>query len=182
MTEEIWKNIEGYNRLYMVSNMGRVKSLNYHRTGKEKILKPVKQNNGYLTVTLCKNSEQKIFAVHRLVAEAFIDNQDNKPCIDHINAIRDDNRVENLRWCTYKENINNPISKKRILDNSPVVKFGKYNCNSKPVYQYSLDDKFIRKWNCIRDVERELGFDNGNISKCCLGKKQTCGGYKWRHV
>ena len=178
MIEE-WRDVEGYEGLYMVSSLGMVKSLNYKRTGVEEILKQSKQKCGYLCVTLCKNHKHKKFLVHRLVACAFIDNPENKPCIDHINTIKDDNRLENLRWVTHKENMDNPISKK----NSPVYcKFGKDNLLSKPVYQYSLDGKFIRKWGATRCVERDLGFHHSNISACCLGKLKTCGGFVWKYA
>lgn len=176
---EIWKDVVGYECKYMVSNMGRVKSLNYNNTGKEKILKPFKNRKGYLQVILCKNNKIKKFLVHRLVAASFIPNTENKPCIDHINTIKDDNRACNLKWCTAKENVNNPISMKRRLD---VVKFGKDNCYSKAVYQYSLEDKFIRKWDCMMDVQRELGFRTGNISNCCSGKRKTAYGFVWKYA
>ena len=183
MIEEIWKDVDGYEGLYMISDIGRVKSLDYNHTGEEKILKLSKDKSGYLIVGLWKNGSRKWFKVHRLVATAFIDNPDNKPCIDHINTVRTDNRVENLRWCTAKENNNNPISRKRLFDNSPVVgKIGKDNFNSKAVCQYNLDDKLIRKWDCIMDVERELGFSNSHISKCCLGKRKTAHGFVWKYA
>ena len=107
MEEEIWKPIKDFEGYYEVSNMGRVRSLNYKRTGKEKILKNIGDYKGYLEIVLTKNGKQKQFKVHRLVAEAFIPNPENKPCIDHINTVKSDNRVENLRWVTYKENSNN---------------------------------------------------------------------------
>ena len=107
MEEEIWKPIKEFEGYYEVSNIGRVRSLNYKRTGKEKILKNIEDYKGYLEVGLTKNGKRKQFKVHRLVAEAFIPNPENKPCIDHINTVKSDNRVENLRWVTYKENSNN---------------------------------------------------------------------------
>ena len=107
MEEEIWKPIKEFEGYYEVSNMGRVRSLNYKRTGKKKILKNIEDHKGYLEVGLTKNGKRKQFKVHRLVAEAFIPNPENKPCIDHINTVKNDNRVENLRWVTYKENSNN---------------------------------------------------------------------------
>ena len=107
MEEEIWKPIKEFEGYYEVSNMGRVRSLNYKRTGKKKILKNIEDYKGYLEVGLTKNGKRKQFKVHRLVAKAFIPNPENKPCIDHINTIKSDNRVENLRWVTYKENSNN---------------------------------------------------------------------------
>ena len=109
---EIWKDIKKFEGIYQVSNLGNIKSLNNNKTKKEKILKLNKDKKGYLYVDLYKNNKSKRFVVHRLVAEAFIPNPENKPCIDHINTIRDDNRVENLRWVTYKENCNNPLTRK----------------------------------------------------------------------
>ena len=116
MEEEIWKPIKDYEGLYEVSNLGRVKSLNYRKTGKEKILKNI-ECRGYLAVCLTKNGKQKLFKVHRLVAETFIPNPESKPCIDHINTIKNDNRVKNLRWVTHKENNNNPLTKKKYSEN-----------------------------------------------------------------
>lgn len=112
---EEWKDIKGYEGLYQVSNKGRVKSLKNKGVDRECILKVV-TNRGYLQVRLCKNSNVKTLKIHRLVAEAFIPNPDNKPCIDHINTERTDNSVENLRWCTQKENMNNPITIKKVLN------------------------------------------------------------------
>ena len=178
---EIYKDIENYEGLYQISNLGRVKSLDYHRTRKEQILKPATDKGGYLFVGLCKNGKCERLLVHRLVATAFIPNPDNKPCIDHINTNRTDNSVDNLRWTTQKENCNNPISKKKKIGKSNPMygKYGKLNHNSKPILQLSLDDNFIRMWDCASEVERELGFSQGNISMCCNGKRNTANGYKW---
>ena len=112
---EEWKAIKGYEGLYEVSNLGRVKSLERkvkhpivrEKTIKEKILKYNIDNNGYLYVTLYKDGKSKSFKVHRLVAIAFIPNPNNKPDIDHINTNKKDNRIENLRWVTKEENMSN---------------------------------------------------------------------------
>lgn len=117
MEEEVWKPIKDYEGLYEISNLGRVKSLNYGGTGKGKVLKNIERSNGYLGVRLTKNGKTKAFKVHRLVAEAFIPNPEDKPCVDHINTIKNDNRVENLRWATHKENMNNPLTKKKMSEN-----------------------------------------------------------------
>ena len=103
---EIWKEIKGYEGLYEVSSEGRVRNLikgNYLS---------LKNLNGYQRVGLCIHHKQKWFFVHRLVAQTFIPNPEEKPEVDHINCDRCDNRVENLRWVTSKENNNNPITRK----------------------------------------------------------------------
>lgn len=173
MIEEIWKDICGYEGKYQVSSLGSVKSLDYRRTGKERILK-IGKSRGYLNVNLCKNSKTKMFKVHRLVANAFIPNPENKPFIDHINTIKDDNRAENLRWVTCKENSNNVLTISK--------RFGSNNCNARKVLQFTKEGVFVKEWSCTMDVQRELGFSNGNISSCCLGKRKTCGGFVWKYV
>jgi hypothetical protein len=104
MSEEIWKAIAGYEAQYEVSNFGRIKSLNFNRTGKERILKSVTIKSGYCQVSLCENNNCIIHSVHRLVAKAFIPNPENKPEVNHINGVKADNRVENLEWNTQSEN------------------------------------------------------------------------------
>lgn len=130
--KEIWKDIPGYEGLYQVSNLGRVKRLEYKRennliktmsTFKEHILKPAKQTSGYMYIVLCKNNKTKGFRVHRLVAEAFISNPYNLPQVNHIDANKSNNNVNNLEWCSRSENmqhayshnlINQSTEKKRI--------------------------------------------------------------------
>ena len=128
--KEIWKDVIGYEGLYQVSNLGRVKSLDrFCIDGRKRygqIMKQVITNGGYFAVGLRKGKGQKRYLVHRLVAEAFIPNTDNKPCVDHINTIRTDNRVCNLRWCTYKENCNNSKTLKHLSDSVKGEKNGMY--------------------------------------------------------
>ena len=120
---EVWKPVKGYEGLYKVSNLGNVRSVDRHVMInnrycllKGKPRKAYYSSWGYLTVILYKNNQGKHYSVHRLVAEAFVPNPNNLPCIDHINTIRDDNRAENLRWCTAEENMANPITRKKHLE------------------------------------------------------------------
>jgi len=120
--KEIWKNVKGYEGIYQVSNTGKVKALerkqfnNLTKTFSVYNEKIMAQSiiRRYLCVSLTKDGKLKTFKVHRLVAETFISNPENKPCIDHINTINTDNHIENLRWCTIRENNNNPLTKYKI--------------------------------------------------------------------
>lgn len=185
MEEEIWKPIKDFEGYYEVSNMGRIRSLdrevntsnNRSRIIKGEIKKVYKNKRGYLQVNLYKENTYKTFRVHRLVAEAFIPNPNNLPYIDHINCVRDDNRVENLHWVTHTENINNPLTKEAIInskigDKNPMYgRTGEKHHNSKKVYCVELDKVF----NSIRDVERELGINSVHVSDACKGKRKSCG-------
>lgn len=104
MNNELWLDISEYENLYQVSNCGRIKSLNYRRTGKEQILKQATNKDGYKFVSLRKNGKGKTFTVHRLVAKAFIPSIENKVEINHIDCDKTNNCVSNLEWCTHKEN------------------------------------------------------------------------------
>ena len=183
--EEIWKEIKGYPN-YQVSNMGRIKRLStgyYRRT--EKILKPQLQNNGYLHIKLSQKDKTKCILVHRLVAQVFIPNPNNLPQVNHINEDKTDNRVENLEWCDRKYNINygNGISKrvKTNKENGTYKKIGEINYKnfSKSILQFSKDNSFIRRWDCIMDVQRELGYDNRQICSCLKNRQKTAKGFKW---
>lgn len=121
LPNEEWRDVVGYEGLYQVSNLGRVKSLERldtkHRKIGLKIRKQTVANSGYPCVSLYdRYGETKLVCVHVLVLTAFESNVENKPCVDHINTIRTDNRLANLRWVTYKENNQNPITNKRMSD------------------------------------------------------------------
>lgn len=196
--KEIWKDVIGYEGLYQVSNLGRVKSLDrFCIDGRKRcgqIMKQVITNGGYFAVGLRKGKGQKRYLVHRLVAEAFIPNTDNKPCVDHINTIRTDNRVCNLRWCTYKENCNNIKTLKHLSDSVKGEKNGMYGrhlteeqkehlrlLKQKKVLMYDKEMNFIREYNSSDDVAKELNVTSGAIRKCCCGVLFTVKNYHFKY-
>lgn len=133
-------DIEGYEGLYAITDDGKVWS--YHKKHYKDLQEY--QKTGYKFVTLFKNSKGKIHLIHRLVAEAFIPNHENKTCIDHINTIRTDNRVENLRWCTHKENANNILTKKHLSDSRKGIKLSE---ETKQKMSESHKGKYLGKKN-----------------------------------
>ena len=174
-----WRMLKGHPR-YSVSCDGQILSWNWKRMGKPRLCKLTANGQGYLMVGI----DGVLKRVHRIVAETFIPNPQNKPCIDHINTIRTDNRVENLRWCTCEENNNNPLSLKHYSENSPkhwLGKFGAEHNRSIQIVQLSLDRKFIKKWDAAMEVQRELGIKQGNISSCCRGRLKQTGGFRWMY-
>ena len=189
--KEEWRDIKDYEGLYQISNLGRVKSLNYNRTGREGIMKLDKNKYGYLYICLFKNGVKKHFRVHRLVAKTFIPNPHNLPevnhkdenCINNFVYINEDGTVNleksNIEWCTTEYNHNYGTHNERIAASNR----GKYNKNtSKQVFQYDLDNNLINIFPSGKEVQRQLGFDQSAISACCLGKRNTCGGFKWKYA
>jgi hypothetical protein len=123
-SEEVWKDVKGYEGIYQVSNFGNVKSLGNEFTRKERFLKLSPQSKGYLTVVLQKNATRKMILVHRIVAEYFLSNPLNKSQINHINGDKTDNKVENLEWVSHRENLDHAIKNNLTLK-------GEKNRNSK---------------------------------------------------
>lgn len=181
--EEIWKDIEGYEGLYQVSNMGKVKSIDRYVPRKDgklqhvygKIMIPFDNCRGYKKVYLSKNGISKVHYVHRLVALHFIENPNNLPQVNHRDENKTNNCVGNLEWCTREYNQNyGTVTRRRQLSNTN----GKL---SKPVLQYSLDGTFIKEWKSTMDIKRNLGFCQSYISECCRGKYAYAYGYIWKY-
>lgn len=195
MKKEVWKKIQGFD-YYLVSNYGRVKSLDKYkrcvsRSGKEftyrvrgKILKPIpRKMNQYLTYiqhTIHENGKQRCVHAHRLVAETFIPNPDNKPQVNHIDGDGTNNFIKNLEWVTGSEN---SLHAYKELGRTAWQK-GKYGedaPSSRPVLQKTLDGKLVKRWGCGICAVREGGFDSGCISKCASNKSKTHKGYIWEY-
>ena len=167
--KEEWKPITVDGEIYenySVSSEGRVKSLGNDKTRKEKILKKRKDKDGYEVVGLRKNGKTKTVKVHRLIAEAFIPNPENKPCIDHINTIKTDNRVENLKWCTNKENMNNPLTRKNHSEAMKGEKNPNWNNGTKVI---CITTGYV--YESMSEAEKQTGVAYQSISQCCRGVK-----------
>lgn len=187
---ETWKDINGYEGLYQVSNLGRVRSLDKYVKSKNNSLKFCKgvvlknslyKKSGYFYVGLHKNGSFVKKTVHRLVAEAFIKNPYNLPCVNHINEVKTDNRVENLEWCTYLYNMLYSNVLDKANKNKPWIKATKESIKvcSKPVIQYTKDGKVISEYKSAVEAERTTGIKN--ISTVCNGRRLQAGGYIWKY-
>lgn len=195
---EIWKDIPGFEGLYQVSNLGRVKSLPrgkqwpYRRTHNN-IRKP-RVKNGYYQVNLSKENKVKWISVHRLVALAFIPNPDNLPCINHRDENRLNNSIENLEWCSYAYNANYGTARQRQIEsmkrNDPLNIRAQKSLETRArnkmpnarrkVVQMDSSGCVMRVFNSIADAGRQ-GYDRASITYCCQGKRKTTGGYKWKY-
>ena len=165
------------NGLYEVSNFGKVRSLNFNRENRVNELRPYKNRSGYLAVTLFNNYKEKVKTIHRLVAETFIKNSENNAFVNHIDGNKLNNCIDNLEWCTPQYNTREAY---RIGLNK--AKKGSEHHLSRKVKQYDDNDNCIKIWNCIKDIEKELGFKTSNISACCRNEIKRAYGYKWKYV
>lgn len=175
--KEIWKDIKGYEGMYQVSNLGRVKSLERYRKNNggsetlmpEKILKQGKLKRGYCRVELCKDAIRKPYLVHRLVAETFIDNPNNLPEINHKDECKENNIVDNLEWCDSKYNNNYGTHNQKVS----VAK-------GRKVKAYDFDGKLVMEFHSISEAHRQTGISQQCISFCIAGKYKHAGGYVWK--
>lgn len=179
--EEVWKSILGYEGMYEISNLGRIRSLDryvqyprYKCFVKGRIIKPCVCKNGYYEAHLHMNGKRKAYLLHRLVASAFIHNPDNLPEVNHKDENPSNNCADNLEWCTSKYNANYGTRNERC--------FHKYQ--QKPINQLSLNGEFIKRWNGIGEAAKSLGIDDSHIIRVCQKKKRSisAGGYKWEYA
>ena len=201
MIDEIWKDVVGFEGLYQVSNKGRVRGIdrvsptkcNSYKSTKGVLKHTVITKKGYEQVSLCdgsRNAVPHLKKVHRLVAEAFIPNPENKTQVNHKDLNKSNNCVENLEWVTPSENMQHAAKhgavnrmygkrpewwRRRILE-------GVLEHQAKPVIQMDLDGNIIAEYVSVHEAGRQvLGKAKTHINDCCLGKRNVCGGYKWRY-
>lgn len=174
--EEIFKDIKNFEGLYQVSNLGRIKSLPKKARRntkitllKERLIKCCVNSGGYYRVCLTKNNKCYWFRIHRLVAQAFIPNPNNKPNVNHIDENPKNNNVNNLEWCTQLENVIHSV----LLH--------KKRCGSKEIEKLDLNGNFIEKYYSAREAGRQNNCKSSNISKVANGYRKQSGGYKWKY-
>lgn len=170
--EEVWKEIEGYEGLYQISTLGRVRSM------KRSIFMKPKDTKDYLMVGLTKNKKQKWFSVHRLVASAFIENPEHKKEVNHIDENTFNNKVQNLQWVTAKENANwgtrTTRMKETLIRNRVAGK-------NKVIQICAKTNEVVNEFIFIREASRYTGISHSSICDCLNGKLKTASGYKWEY-
>ena len=165
---EIWRSIKDYPG-YEVSNLGRVRSFNFNRVRIKTLI--THKPTGYITVYLYKHNKIKNAKVHRLVAQAFIPNSENKPQVNHIDGDKTNNKADNLEWCTPSENQRH-ANRTGLRD---------YEYCKKAVSQYSKTGEFIASYNSTLEAEKVTGVYHSHISRCCKGKSKIACGFVWKY-
>lgn len=173
---EIWKDIEGYEGIYQISNIGRVRNKN------GLILRQRASKDGYVRILLYNKQKYKAKYVHILVAKAFILNPDNKPEVNHIDANKSNNSFDNLEWVTRQENHFHAVENGLKPVNPTIGKYGLDNPCVKPVYQYDLQGNFIKMWRSREEAATFYHCQPNSLSKCMNGVRKSCKGYIWKRV
>lgn len=181
MKNEVWKDVPNYEGIYKASNFGRIKmvkrtltdSLGKKINKKEHILKP-RTGNRYYMIALYKNGKREDLLLHRVIAQTFIPNPENKPFVNHKDENCFNNCSDNLMWCTQKENMNWGTINERMSKNSK---------SKRKVNQYDMDGNLIKQWDCMTDFYKSKGLKlKTGIIECCKGRRQSHMGYKWKYA
>ncbi len=177
---EIWKDIEGFEGKYRISNTGKVLSLNYRREHRSKILLPKINPDGYAWVQLWfGDGRYECKLIHRLVADAFLENPKSYPIINHKDENPLNNNVENLEWCDNSYNVLYSLNRFRARAGYAFGRRGKRT--NMRILQITLSGKVIQEWPNSRTIQARTGMSDWSISECCRGKRHTAYGFKWRY-
>ena len=191
--KEIWKDIVGFEGMYQISNMGRVKSVERtawsglnggcYRTVPERILKAMKNSNGYLYVQLCKDGINKNYTVHQLVGNAFLSNPQDYKELNHRDEDKTNNCVNNLEWCSRSYNLTYNGRAKKAGEKLRGRKQSEEHIKkrSKSILGIDKVTGLIVEFPSAKEAEREMGIAQSNITKCCKGKLNSCGGFYWMY-
>jgi len=172
-------DIKGYEGAYSITKDGQIFSWKNCKDGIPKEIKQSKKNNGYWQVKLYKNNIRKYYITHRLVAMTFIENPNNKREVNHIDGDKDNNKYSNLEWVTSSENQKHAFR----LGLQKISKGADSKCSIK-INQLTKDGLFVKKWDSINEVKRELGFNSFWIISCCKKRKKynTAYKFKWEYA
>lgn len=173
---EIWKDIPGYEGYYQASSFGQIKSFKRRGNWKDRILRP-NRNRRYLIVNLkIPGVNTKELLVHRLIAETFISNPENKPIVNHKNGNKHDNHVDNLEWVTYSKN------NQHAFDMGLISKENLARSHQKKIDQFDSNNHLIKTWRSIKEAGENLNLSRSGISRCCNGRKgySQVGGFIWK--
>ena len=173
--EENWKDINGYEGRYQISDLGRVRSFAHDKIN-GRLLSMRANKQGYYYVSLAKHCVMKSFKIHRLVAKAFIPNPNNYLCVDHIDRDKSNNKPDNLRWCTLSDNQHNENTLRHRQENSPR---GSRHVKSQAVEQRTLDGQLIRTYGSINEAAKATGLVSSTIRVRCYRTNNVWGGYRW---
>ena len=164
---------------YYISRCGKCLSYKKQFGTYIRLLTPIYTKKGYIEYAFYNNGCTYRRKAHRLVAHVFIPNIVNKPQINHKNGIRDDNRVENLEWCTNQENIKHSFDKLG-RKSSNYNKFGKNNNRTKQVLQLDIDGNVVKKWDSMSDIQKKLGYSVSSVSRWCNNQAKLRNNFIWR--
>lgn len=167
MDKEIWKDIPEYEN-YQVSNFGRIKSINYHRSGKKKLIKPLKRKDNYLKVILYKDGKSKSCFIHRLVAQTFLENHNGYKYVNHKDENKKNNCVNNLEWCTIQYNNN-------------YKKYNRGKKNKNKIDQFDLEGNFIKKWDSLKEIKNNTNYSYYGIFNCLHNRQNTANKFIWKY-
>lgn len=190
---EIWKDIEGYEGAYQVSNLGNVRSINQVGEGIVRKLRLKQTRDGYRSVHLYISGEQKSCYVHRLVAKAFLPNPGELPIVNHKDENRGNNNASNLEWCDYSHNMRHSMNlhpeeqekrkllREKVFDGC-VIRKGPYK-RKMPVIQRSVETgEIVAMWSSLYEAAVENKWHGSLIKRCCDGERKTAYGFKWQYA